>query len=176
MRYRQLPTSFSLLVPETLQYRNLLQTLNDHSVDYIVVGGVGAALQGASVNTLDLDIVYLIEPDNLVRLVKAVEHMDAIYRGQGGRRLTPNVSHLGAGGHNLLITRFGPLDVLGKIGNGRAYGDLVGHTTTMDVGGGLVVRVLDLETQIAVKEEAGRDKDLAVLPILRRTLEESRRR
>jgi hypothetical protein len=39
----------------------------------------------------------------------------------------------------------------------------------------LRVRVLDLETQVAVKEETGREKDLAVLPTLRRTLMESRR-
>jgi len=35
--------------------------------------------------------------------------------------------------------------------------------------------VFDLETLIAVKEELGNEKDRAVLPILRRTLEESRR-
>jgi len=36
--------------------------------------------------------------------------------------------------------------------------------------------LFDLETLIAVKEEVGSEKDLAALPILRRTLEESRRR
>jgi hypothetical protein len=36
------------------------------------------------------------------------------------------------------------------------------------------VRVLDLETLIAVKEEVGGEKDIAMLPVLRRTLEESR--
>jgi hypothetical protein len=36
--------------------------------------------------------------------------------------------------------------------------------------------VLDLETLIAVKEEVGGEKDRAVLPVLRRTLEESRLR
>jgi hypothetical protein len=36
--------------------------------------------------------------------------------------------------------------------------------------------VFDLETLIAVKEEVGSEKDRAVVPILRRTLEESRRR
>ena len=42
------------------------------------------------------------------------------------------------------------------------------------LGEGATVRVLDLETLIAVKEEIGGEKDRAVLPILRRTLEESR--
>jgi len=87
----------------------------------------------------------------------------------------PRVSHLAAGGHNLLITRFGPLDVLGSIGNGRTFLDLAPHSTATDLGDGLIVRVLDLETLIAVKEEVGGEKERAVLPVLRRTLEESRR-
>ena len=43
-------------------------------------------------------------------------------------------------------------------------------------GEGLRIRVLDLETQIAVKEEIGQEKDLAALPILRHAFEESRRK
>jgi hypothetical protein len=45
----------------------------------------------------------------------------------------------------------------------------------MDVGEGILVRVLDLETLIAIKEELGGEKDRAVLPVLRRTLEEKRK-
>jgi N-glycosylase/DNA lyase len=40
---------------------------------------------------------------------------------------------------------------------------------------GLRIRVLDLETLIAIQEELGGEKDRAVLPILRRTLEEKRK-
>jgi hypothetical protein len=163
-------------VPRPLQYRSLLQTLNEHAIDYIVVGGVGAALHGASISTLDLDVVYSVEADNLKRLVSALEELDAVYRAEPDRNLMPKVAHLAAGGHNLLITRFGPLDVLGSVGNGRTYQDLGPHSTPTDLGGGLVVPILDLETLIAIKEEVGGEKDLAVLPILRRTLEESRRR
>jgi hypothetical protein len=45
----------------------------------------------------------------------------------------------------------------------------------MDVGEGTLIKVLDLETLIAIKEELGGDKDRAVLPVLRRTLEEKRK-
>ena len=62
------------------------------------------------------------------------------------------------------------LDVLGHIGRGRMYPDLIGHTVEMEIGGGLKIPVLDLETLIAVKEEVGGEKDLAVLPILRSVL------
>ena len=44
----------------------------------------------------------------------------------------------------------------------------------MNVGEGILVRVLDLEALIAIKEELGGEKDRAVLPVLRRTLEEQR--
>jgi len=65
---------------------------------------------------------------------------------------------------------------LGTIGRGRTYEDLLPHTVEMDIGDGIHVRVLDLETIIAIKEELGTEKDLAVLPILRRTLKEKRGR
>ena len=35
----------------------------------------------------------------------------------------------------------------------------------MEIGGGIRVRVLDLETLIAIKEELGGEKDRAVLPV-----------
>ena len=90
--------------------------------------------------------------------------------------MKPDASHLASPGHQLLMTRFGPLDFLGAIGHARGYNDLLPHTNELEVGAGLRVRVLNLETLIAVKEEVGGEKDLAVLPIMRRTLEEKRRR
>jgi hypothetical protein len=63
----------------------------------------------------------------------------------------------------------------GSIGNGRSYADLLPLTDELDAGSGIRVRVLSLEAQIAVKEEVGGEKDAAMLPLLRRTLEESRR-
>jgi hypothetical protein len=46
----------------------------------------------------------------------------------------------------------------------------------MNVGAGIEIPVLNLETIIALKEELGGDKDLAVLPVLRQTLKESRKK
>jgi len=74
------------------------------------------------------------------------------------------------------MTRFGPLDVLGSIGKGRSYPDLLPHAVEMTIGGGVRIRVLNLEMQIAVKEEIGQEKDTAALPLLRHALEESRRK
>jgi len=157
------------------EFASTLRVLAEHGVEFLIVGGVGAVLLAATVTTFDLHIVHRIEPVNIARLLVALKELDAYYRAQPERRLRPNESHLSSPGHQLLMTRFGPLDVLGAIGKGRRYEQLLPHATEMETGPGLRVRVLDLATLIAVKEETGQEKDLAVLPVLRRVLEESRR-
>jgi hypothetical protein len=72
----------------------------------------------------------------------------------------------------LLLAKFGPPDVLGMIGKSRTSDDLRGHTRTMEIEPGVVLRVLDMETLIEVKEELGFPKDAAVLPVLRQALKE----
>jgi hypothetical protein len=150
----------------------ILKTLAEHQVDFIVVGGVGAVLQGAPISTFDLDLVHSRTADNVDRLLLALEALDARYRIAGARKTKPARSHLSSRGHQLLMTRFGPLDLLGAVGKDREYGDLLSQAVEMKVGTGVSVRVLDLATLIKVKEEAGQAKDRAVLAVLRRTLEE----
>jgi len=161
-------------VPSTrpTEFANILVELCRHQVDFIIVGGVAAALEGAPFNTLDLDIVHRRTTDNIVRLLAALRSLNAVYRHQ--EKLKPEMSHLATAGHQLLMTRDGPLDVLGAIGRSRTYEDLLPRTVEVDLEG-LRVRVLELETLIAVKEEVAGEKDLAVLPLLRRTLAEKRR-
>src|SRR5438132_1257792 len=109
-------------------FRSILQVLADHQVDFIVIGGVCAGLHGAPLTTLDLDVVHSRAPENLDRLQQALQELDAFYREHQTRRLTPTLSHLASPGHQLLLTRFGPLDLLGTISRDRGYEDLLGHT------------------------------------------------
>jgi predicted nucleotidyltransferase len=155
----------------SVDFLALLQTLAAHGVDFIVVGGVSAVLHGAPITTFDLDLVHSRAPDNIDRLLSALQDLGAYYRGQGERRLKPDRAHLISSGHQLLMTSFGPLDLLGTIGAHRSYDDLLEHTTELQVGG-LRLRVLNLETLIEIKEEVGHEKDKAAIPILRRTLQE----
>jgi hypothetical protein len=150
-----------------------MRALGAHRVDFIVVGGVAAVLEGAPVNTFDLDIVHSRAADNITRLLAALDSLEACYRSRPDRK--PDASHLASPGHQLLMTRFGPLDILGAIGRAHTYDDLLSHTTEIEAGQSLRVRVLSLEMLIAVKEEVADAKDLAVLPVLRRTLEQKRR-
>jgi len=150
----------------------ILKVLTRHRVDFIVVGGVSAVLHGAPVTTFDLDVVHARNPENIARLSTALEELEAVYRVQPERQLRPDESHLASPGHQLLLTKFGPLDVLGMIGKSRTWEDLRGHARNMEIEPGMMLRVLDLETLIAVKEELGFPKDVAVLPVLRQALKE----
>ena len=156
-------------------FLSALRALHEAGVDFVVVGGLAAVLNGAPVNTFDLDIVHSRTAENIARLLSVIQGMDAIYRMQPSRRLRPNASHLSSPGHHNLLTTFGPLDVLGTVGRGMGYEDLLPHSLEMEIGGGARVRVLDLQTIVALKEQLGGEKDLAVLPVPRRTLELKRK-
>jgi len=156
-------------------FATILDVLSQHGVSFLVVGGVAAVLSGAPVNTLDTDVLVERSPENLKRLLAALVALDATYRDPAHRRIEPTVERLKGLGQQQLTTRFGPLDVLGTIGNQRTYDELRSRIVEMPLRG-RVVRVLELGAVIESKEEANRPKDLAVLPVLRETLAARRKR
>jgi hypothetical protein len=158
----------------TPKFRDALEVLARRGVRFVVVGGVAAVLEGAPVSTFDLDIVPERSAENVALLVEALAELDARYRDLTGRVLRPDPSALSGTGHHLLVTTCGPLDVLGTIGGGESYEQLAAEAVSRKLGG-YTIQVLSLEALIRTKEAAGRDKDRAVLAILRRTLAESSR-
>jgi hypothetical protein len=130
---------------------------------------VAAVVEGAPLSTFDLDIVPARDRRNVARLLAALRALDARYRVRPELRRTPTAELLAGEGHHLLTTRYGPLDVLGVIGKRRDFEALIGKARRRRLGE-YFVWVLDLPTQIAVKEELGMAKDLAMLPTLRETL------
>jgi hypothetical protein len=62
----------------------LLQTLTNHKVEFIIVGGVAAAIHGGAHATYDVDVVYRRTPDNLARVVNALGDIDLLGEIVGG--------------------------------------------------------------------------------------------
>lgn len=151
------------------RFKDALEVLARHDVELIVVGGVAAVIGGAPIATFDLDVVHARHARNLARLQAALDELEARYRDPAGRRLRPDARALAGTGHHLLLTRCGPVDLLGAIGRGRGYEDLLPDAVAVDLGG-VTVHVLGLAALIRTKEEAGRDKDRAVLGLLRQAL------
>ena len=150
-------------------FLELFRALDRAGVGYVVVGGVAAILEGAPITTLDLDIVCRLDDDNLRRLESLLEELEAHYRDPAGREIRPTLERLRSNRVNLLETRLGPLDVMQSIGQGWEWPDLVKKSHLLRLGD-LEIRVLELAAIIASKELADREKDRAMLPVLRRTL------
>ena len=55
----------------TVDFAAILETLSANHVDFVVVGGVSAVLNGAPISTFDLDIVHSRAPENIDRLLQA---------------------------------------------------------------------------------------------------------
>ena len=105
-----------------------------------------AALNGAPIHTLDVGLVHSREAGNVDRLIPALTALDAIFRLQPERRLKPAASHLISTGHLNLVTRYGPLDLLGTIGHGLSYQDLLPHSAAMHIADEVRVSVLAIPT------------------------------
>jgi predicted nucleotidyltransferase len=154
-----------------LEILDIVKVLNQHHVDYIVIGGVCAVLHGAPVATFDMDIVHSRVPENTERLKDALIEIGAFYRFHP-KRIEPKARDLQSDGHHLFTTDLGSLDALGTIVDALGYEELLPHTVEMELDQDLRVRILTLEKLIEIKEKTGRDKDRVALPQLRRTLEE----
>jgi predicted nucleotidyltransferase len=152
-----------------LKFDEILRILVDHGVDFILVGGVAAVLEGVPLSTLDVDVVFRRSEENMLPLLNAFRALDARYVDPAGRRILPDASKLASFHMHRLLTPFGPLDAMETIGHGLSYADLLGDSQVMDVAG-VSVRVLGLATIILSKEQANRDKDRASLHVLRQTL------
>lgn len=156
--------------------RELLATLAGHQIEFIVVGGVAAVLEGAGMMTDDLDVLVETSEANFERLVAALDDLDAVYRDPAGRTLRPDAKRLGSFRLHLLDTRLGRLDLLRSLEPGeRTYADLVPRSRLYRIGE-LEIPVLELSAVIEAKEAADRPKDRAALPLLRRTMDELRSR
>ncbi|MEO8198023.1 MAG: hypothetical protein ABI689_15000 [Thermoanaerobaculia bacterium] len=148
----------------------LLHRLVDRRIDFIVVGGVAAVLQGASILTVDLDLCIPFSTGNLSRLLPLLVELDARFRAHPDRpRLTADVEHFAAFRLLLLETVCGPVDFLREITGIGAFDEVARASTEIDLGE-FRCRVLGLEGLIATKRAVGRDKDLRVLAELEATL------
>jgi predicted nucleotidyltransferase len=147
----------------------ILEGLLEAGVDFILVGGLAAVIQGAPVTTMDVDIVHSQSHENIAKLLAFLKSVEAVHRRLDDKLIEPKEGELSGKSHVLLTTRLGPLDVLAGIEGGRSYEDLLDHTVELDFRGH-TLRVLDLKTLIQLKKASKDPKDKQRLPVLKETL------
>jgi len=147
-------------MPVEFQPKSLLRSLNAHSVDFVVIGGLAGMARGSSYPSYDLDLAYARDRDNLERLAATLRELDATLRGApAGLPFQLDAKTLSEGPNFTFDTRFGPLDILGDPTGAPPYERLregAGEKLLIE---GEPVAVASLDHLIAMKEAAGRPKD-----------------
>ena len=156
------------------QAEAIAAALNRHDVRYVVMGGLGSQLHGAPLpRSKDADVVVERSPENLRRLCAALRELDARLRVGGGPvdgvdvDLAPDLFKSMV--TTTFVTQQGPLDVMFRPDGTDGYDDVATNAGIVRLGDEQLP-VADLADIIRSKEAAGRPKDLAALPVLRRFL------
>lgn len=156
------------------QFRELIRVLSDAHVEFIIVGGVAAFAHGAARVTQDVDVVYRRTPENLKRLVAALQPYDPYPRGAPeGLPFRWDERAVQLGINFTLKTTLGFIDLLGEITAGGTYDDLVRHSHPVEVYGTSCL-CIGLDELIRVKKAVGRPKDFEAVAELESIREERR--
>jgi hypothetical protein len=144
--------------------RALLAYLNEHGVDFVVIGGVAVGAHGYVRGTEDLDLVPDPDPSNLERLVEALGKLGATLPTVGDRLFEPgkDARIVRQGGNVTADTKFGGLDVVQRAIGVPGYSELAGAAVESDLLG-VPVRVCSLTQLRAMKKAQGRAQDIADL-------------
>ena len=156
--------------------RRLLETLVQHGVDFVLIGGMAGTARGSAYITLDVDIAYERSRANLERLAEALRELDATLRGApADLPFALDAKMLENGANFTFDTRYGPLDILADPAGAPTYPtlrDAAGEDLVVE---GVRIRVASLDHLIAMKEAAGRPKDLLMASEYRVISDELRR-
>jgi len=143
--------------------------LKEAGVDFILVDGLAAVIQGAPITTMGVGIVHDQSGENIEKLFAFLKSIDSFYRRPDDKVIKPKEVDLSGKAHALFTSQLGALDVLAVIEGGRAYGDLLEHTVEIGFRNH-TIRVLDLKMLIELKRSSTDPKDMQRLPVLEETL------
>ncbi len=141
----------------------LAKALNEQGLEAILIGNMAAALHGAPVSTIDIDLFFRKTPRNMQKLKRVAGVLEAVIL----RPYYP-VSAL----FRLHRERDGlQIDFMGHIDGVRSYESVRGRAGVFQVGDQKLLAA-SLDDIIRSKRAAGREKDLAVIGILEKTRDE----
>jgi hypothetical protein len=160
--------------PDPYRPDEIFEVLERHGVLYVVIGGLAAGLRGSPNVTRDVEVTPARSRENFVRLAAALREMDARLRVpdlEQPLEVPMDERSFDQGTSWTYVTKHGYLDVaLLPVGT-KGYDDLRRAATREQLTDAVTVSVAALGDVIRSKEAAGREKDRAVLPVLRQVLE-----
>lgn len=153
-------------------FKELIERLTDEGVEFIIVGGFAGTVHGATRSTEDLDVIYRQTPENIQRVVRAIDPLKPYPRGAAaGLPFRFDQPAIAFGSNFTLTTTLGFIDLLGDITGGGSYAQLLPFAIPITLFGRNCL-CLDLPKLIQVKRAAGRPKDYDAIAELEALLEE----
>jgi 8-oxo-dGTP pyrophosphatase MutT (NUDIX family) len=158
-------------VTPRFQLIGYLRLLADAGVEYLIVGGVGAILQGTSVTTQDLDIMPEASPKNLDRLAAALSLPTTEKKSASSTtyQAHPVVLSLEFKTETTASfrTSYGVLDILMELPGVGTYDDAVRNANVYRLPEhDIELKVASLDDIITSKETADRAKDWRAMDAL----------
>jgi hypothetical protein len=143
----------------SLDLPQMLEVLDRHAVDLVVIGGVAGLAHGSSYPTFDLDVAYGRDRRNLERLAAALVELEVTLRNApADLPFQIDADSLEAGGNFTFDSKFGRFDILCQIGGVRDYQWLRAGAEISDISG-VPVLVASLDQMIGMKRAVNRTKD-----------------
>jgi len=159
----------------SLKLRKLLEVLERHVVDFIVIGGVAGLLHGSAYPTFDFDVLYARDDKNLERMAAALSDLHVTLRNAPPDlpfQVDPRT--LAAGSNFTFDSDVGPFDILGHADGMRDYEKMRSASVREDLWG-VSVRVASVDDLIRMKRASGRPKDKSMVEELTALVEDQRR-
>jgi hypothetical protein len=150
--------------------RALLAALDRNYVPYVLIGGFARVIRGTDELTDGVDICPRLRPDDLERLGRALEELQA--KRSDRKRLVLDEETLQSEPVITLRTGKGELKVVPEpAGTRRGYDDLRRGATREHIGQGLRPDVASVPDLARMAAALGREQDLERLRELRRIME-----
>lgn len=155
----------------------LLETLNLHGVQFVVIGGFAGNVLGTPTITNDLDICHgRSTAERRGALVAALEQISAVPpESPADVPFVLDEKTLELGDSFRFTTTHGNLDCLATPAGTTGYSDLARNATSMDLGEGLRVAFASIDDLMRMKRASARPKDLIELEVLAAVAEERKR-
>jgi hypothetical protein len=135
-------------------FRDFIQAMNNHSVDYILVGGYAVILHGYRRVTGDMDIWVKRTKENYSKLARAfAEFHLPLFDMTEQKFLDAETADVFSYGRPPVS-----IDIITKL-KGVQFDDAFSQAQTFDENG-LMIRFIHLNDLIQAKKAAGRHKDL----------------
>ena len=146
-------------------FLDLLKSLNDNDVRYVVIGGYATVLHGGSNVTIDLDLAVALDEKNGDALIEALREFEPYPPRYGSAKNFVWDIRSFSGRVISLATTAGRIDILRAVPGIDAFEDIWERSHISSVRG-VKVRIASINDLIKMKQAADRPKDREHIKLL----------